>query len=370
MHQNIPKTDWDPKSGMPRRLERNRDIRTYLEAMRSRAHAAFMELARTHEYVLPEMVAAAMFGRDEEGEVRTLLEVWDEHNDEVAQRVGKDVSKYLLQKHVTLRNYFQTYLRQRYKLTDLPLKLLKPKHVEEFHAYLLHDIGNAHNTALRQMLLMKKITIRALKARWMSQDPFEGLKFTFKKHDPLYLTDFELAALEQAKFKHNRHKKVRDWFLFSCYTGMAYSDVRQLRRSHLVMQNGVWWLRKPREKTGVKAQVPVLASAMEIILRHADIQELPPQQPLFTMMSNQKTNAYLKEIAEICGIPKALTFHAARHTFATTVTLQNGVSIETVSSMLGHSSIRMTEHYARIVDSKVATEMAAMATRTNQSLAS
>ena len=370
MHQNIPKTDWDPKSGMPRRLERNRDIRTYLEAMRSRAHAAFMELARTHEYVLPEMVAAAMFGRDEEGEVRTLLEVWDEHNDEVAQRVGKDVSKYLLQKHVTLRNYFQTYLRQRHKLTDLPLKLLKPKHVEEFHAYLLHDIGNAHNTALRQMLLMKKITIRALKARWMSQDPFEGLKFTFKKHDPLYLTDFELASLEQAKFKHNRHKKVRDWFLFSCYTGMAYSDVRQLRRSHLVMQNGVWWLRKPREKTGVKAQVPVLASAMEIILRHADIQELPPQQPLFTMMSNQKTNAYLKEIAEICGIPKALTFHAARHTFATTVTLQNGVSIETVSSMLGHSSIRMTEHYARIVDSKVATEMAAMATRTNQSLAS
>ena len=370
MHQNIPMSEWDAKSGMPKRKLANTEITLYLETMRTRAFEAFMELTRQGEVIEPARVKALMFGRDPEGERKTLLGIWDEHNAELGRRVGKGVSATLHQKHRYLRNGFEDFLMLNYRVNDLALHRVSYEHIRGFQQYMLSVRGNSNNTVFRNMLLLKKIILIALNSEWMKKNPFDKFKMKLEPIDPVYLTDLELATLEQAKMPSERLEKVRDWFLFSCYTGMAYSDVKQVKRIHLVHQSGVWWIRKPRQKTGRKAQIPLLTNAMAIIKKYADIDDMHPMAHLFPMTTNQKLNAYLKEISELCGFEKPLTYHAARHTFATTVTLQHGVSIEAVSRMLGHANIGMTQHYARIVDSKLAQEMAALAMRTNRSLAS
>lgn len=203
----------------------------------------------------------------------------------------------------------------------------------------------------------------------MKIDPFDDFVMRKKPTEPVYLTDAELESLERIHFEIPRLNQVRDWFLFSCYTGLAYADVKQLQRGHLEYISGLWWVRKPRQKTKMKAQIPLLESAMRIIQRNLDLDRALVDAPVFKIISNTKLNGYLHEIGASCRISKKLTFHVARHTFATTVTLQNGVSIEAVSRMLGHSNIQSTQHFARIVDAKIASEMTEMAQRTNLRLA-
>ena len=192
------------------------------------------------------------------------------------------------------------------------------------------------------------------------KNPISTLKYHVQEVDKIFLTETELDSIMRKAFVSDRLTHVRDVFAFCCFTGLAFVDVKQLRREDLaVTSNGEIVIRKQRHKSGVFYNVPLLPIAKQILDKYKDV-PLPNAIP-----TNQKMNAYLKEIADVCGITKTLTTHCARQTFATTVTLANNVSIESVSKMLGHKSIRMTQHYAKVLEKTVVREMGELAGKLN-----
>ena len=172
------------------------------------------------------------------------------------------------------------------------------------------------------------------------------------------LTEHELGILQNKSFSIERLKLVKDIFIFSCYTGLAYVDVQKLKRSEInIGVDGEKWIFTKRQKTDSSSRIPLLPAALEILENYQEHPQCKFQDKVLPVLSNQKMNSYLKEIADVCGIQKNLTYHIARHTFATTVTLSNGVPIETVSKMLGHRNLKTTQHYAKILDKKISEDM-------------
>jgi site-specific recombinase XerD len=193
---------------------------------------------------------------------------------------------------------------------------------------------------------------------WLTKDPFANFKMTLREVERIALTETELQTLAVQQFPTDRLRVVRDIFLFSCYTGLAYADVKKLKRSEIIIGvDGEQWLVSRRQKTDISARIPLLPAALTIISKYKDHPQCQDKDQVLPILSNQKMNAYLKEIADACGIQKTLTYHIARHTFATTVTLTKGVPIETVSKMLGHRNLRTTQHYAKILDKKIGDDM-------------
>ena len=204
----------------------------------------------------------------------------------------------------------------------------------------------------------KKIIRVALANEWIIKDPFSKIKLTFKKVEKFFLTEEELKTIIDKKFHIERLQHVKDIFIFGCFTGLAYVDIKKLTPENLVVgPDGKKWINTMRTKTGSKSNIPLLPITEGIIEKYHDDPYCVIHNVLLPVLSNQKLNSYLKEIADICGINKTLTTHIARHTFATTVTLNNDIPIETVSKMLGHSSIKMTQTYARLLDKKVGQDM-------------
>ena len=202
----------------------------------------------------------------------------------------------------------------------------------------------------------------AVKLEWLEKNPFHAYQLKFDKVERDYLTKQELANLETKTFAIQRLQSVKDMFIFSCYTGLAYIDVFNLAPSNIVeISEGEFWIKTTRQKTNTAVTVPLLPKAMAIIEKYSDNPQSVADGKVLPVISNQKLKGYLKEITDICGITKPLTFHIARHTFATTVTLGNGIPIESVSRMLGHTDIRTTQIYAKIMDTKVSADMAKLA---------
>jgi integrase len=197
-----------------------------------------------------------------------------------------------------------------------------------------------------------------MKRGLLTTDPFLGFKSRRNEVIPVALTNQELAKITNKKFDIERLDHVRDIFIFSCYTGLAYIDAYKLRKTDIVIgiDNGMW-ITTTRQKTNSSTRLPLLPPAVAILTKYQDHPKCISKGTVLPVLTNQKMNSYLKEIADLCGLRKKLTFHIARHTFATTVTLTNGVPIETVSKMLGHKSLKQTQHYAKIVDLKISEDM-------------
>jgi site-specific recombinase XerD len=193
---------------------------------------------------------------------------------------------------------------------------------------------------------------------WLNKDPFSNYKAKVKDVVRVYLTEEEIQTIINKDFKIERVAMVRDIFVFSCFTGLAYIDVKQLTKNNISLGiDGDKWIFKNRQKTDTTSKIPLLPMAQEIINKYENHPVCINEDRLLPILSNQKMNAYLKEIADLCEINKDLTFHIARHTFATTITLSNGVPLETVSKMLGHTSLKTTQHYAKILDKKISEDM-------------
>lgn len=215
-----------------------------------------------------------------------------------------------------------------------------------------------HNSTIKYLTNFRKVINRCVRNGWLPKDPFANFKMTLREVERIALTETELQTLIAQTFPTDRLRVVRDIFLFSCYTGLAYADVKKLKRSELIIGvDGEQWLVSRRQKTDISARIPLLPAALTIISKYKDHTHCQEKDLVLPILSNQKMNAYLKEIADACGIYKTLTYHIARHTFATTVTLTNGVPIETVSKMLGHRNLRTTQHYAKILDKKIGEDM-------------
>lgn len=205
---------------------------------------------------------------------------------------------------------------------------------------------------------MKKIIRIAFANDWISKDPFYNRKIGIKPVNREYLSEEDIQNIVKKELHTPRLDQVKDIFIFSCFTGLAYTDVKKLSKSDIVIGiDGEYWIKIKRTKTDTRSNIPILPTAEAIIEKYSKHVDVINSDKVLPVLSNQKMNAYLKEIADLCGISKNLTFHLARHTFATTVTLTNGVPIESVSKMLGHKSLRTTQHYAKILDRRVSDDM-------------
>jgi site-specific recombinase XerD len=250
------------------------------------------------------------------------------------------------------------FLQWKYQITDINIRELNFEFINDFEFYLKSQKKIDVNTNAKYIKNVKKIVNECVAKNWLDKDPFMGYKIKTKHTEREFLNEFELKDIEEKEFVIERLNHVRDIFLFSCYTGLAYIDIFNLTKENISIGiDGEKWIFTHRQKTETASRIPLLSSALVILDKYAKHPKAINENKLLPVPSNQKVNAYLKEIGDCCGIKKELTFHIARHTFATTITLNNGVSLESVSKMLGHKKFQTTQIYAKILDKKVSDDM-------------
>lgn len=345
------------------------DLNTYIEEARIKLYQIFCELEQQNRPVTAHLLQELFFGQEKPEEVRTLLGTMQEHNDQCRALVGTDYAMITVRRYESCRRYLAELIRQRYGKEDLPLAEVNGELVRAFAFYLKTEKGCQQNTVIRYMKCLKKITNLARANDWMAKDPFLGIRFHEKEVVREFLTMDELQTIYRKEFPLERLTLVRDVFIFAAFTGLAFIDVQQLAPEHIVRDNnGNLWIRKPRQKTKNMCNIPLLDIPQEILRKYADHPTCRKKGVLLPVPCNQKMNSYLKEIADICMIRKNLTTHAARHSYATSVCLANGVSLENVAKMLGHSNIKMTQHYARVLDSSILRDMNQVQTALSSSM--
>lgn len=359
IRKSIDPALWSQAKEMARGKSRRAcDLNTYIEEARIRLYQIFCELEQQNRPITAHLLQELFFGQEKPEEVRTLLGTMQEHNDQCQALVGTDYALVTVRRYESCRRYLAELIRQRYGKEDLPLVEVNGELVRAFAFYLKTEKGCQQNTVIRYMKCLKKITNLARANDWMAKDPFLGIRFHEKEVVREFLTMDELQTIYRKEFPLERLTLVRDVFIFAAFTGLAFIDVQQLAPEHIARDNnGNLWIRKPRQKTKNMCNIPLLDIPQEILRKYADHPTCRKKGVLLPVPCNQKMNSYLKEIADICMIRKNLTTHCARHSYATSVCLANGVSLENVAKMLGHSNIKMTQHYARVLDSSILRDM-------------
>ncbi len=324
-----------------------------LREIRMELNFHYKELKQQGVYFTVEKIRDAYLGV--KSKVQMLLTVFREHNAELRLRIGKDITAKGVQKYERTCTRLGEFMKHQYNIDDIPLKKVDYNFIYSFETYLTTIWDYNVNTTAKYLQRFKHIVVLAKNNGWILSDPFLNFKIRFKKVDRGYLTEDELIIIMEKRFAIKRLEQVRDIFVFSCFTGLAYVDMKNLNRRDIQKSfDGKLWIMKKRQKTDVQSRILLLDVPKQILEKYKGI---PNGNSLLPAISNQRLNSYLKEIADVCGIEKNLTFHLARHTFATTVTLAKGVPIETVSKMLGHTSIKTTQIYARITDQKISNDM-------------
>lgn len=306
-----------------------------------------------------ERIKSEFLGKKDE--IDTLMQLFEKHNTDISKQVGISVSKATLQKYNVCKRHFSDFLDKQYKRNDLKLTELTYLIIREFDLYLRTVVGQNSNTATKTMKTFKTITLLGQKMGVLLHDPFMNHRFHLEPVNRGFLTDEEILLIANKEIGIPRLELVRDIFIFSCFTGLAYIDVSNLTSDHIVTLGDKQWIMTQRQKTSVETNILLLDIPKAIIDKYCDNPAYPKREnKLFPILSNQKMNAYLKEIADLCGIKKNLTFHLARHTFAT-MSLSKGVPMESVSKMLGHTNIKTTQIYARITNKKIEHDMEELA---------
>jgi site-specific recombinase XerD len=292
---------------------------------------------------------------------KMLVPIFEEHNSQVKQLIDHEYSFATWKRYNTSLRHTRNFLKEKYGVLDIAIKKLDYKFITDYEFWLKVTRKCNHNSAIKYLSNFRKVVNICVQNGWLEKDPFAGFKMAKKQVERQFLTAEEIKSIHDKHFSMERLAQVRDIFLFCCYTRLAYVDIQKLTRDEIVTGvDGEKWIFTHREKTESVSKIPLLQPALEILERYKGNQECIIKNKVLPVPTNQKMNAYLKEIADVCGIKKYLTTHLARHTFATTVTLTNGVPMETVSKMLGHRNLRTTQHYAKILDMKVAEDMKAL----------
>ncbi|MAW30805.1 MAG: hypothetical protein CMD15_02730 [Flavobacteriales bacterium] len=286
--------------------------------------------------------------------MNSIINVFKQHNENMKSLIGIQYSYGSYKNYITTIKHLKNYIKKIYNANDISLTQINYNFIYNFSQFILLNTECTHNGMMKHIQRFKKITNFCIKNNYITKDPFIGFKISFKKTNRVYINKDELYILKNIKLNSSLNK-VRDIFLFACYTGLSYIDLYNLNIKNIQKGNdGLKWIYIKRHKTDIPSNVPILPYALYIL----DIyKKHKTTNRIFPMISNQKTNKALKEIARLCNFNKKLTFHSARHTFATTITLTNGVPIETVSKMLGHNNIKTTQIYAQVLDSKTSSDM-------------
>lgn len=331
------------------------EINRYISSIKNRILKIHQKLVEKKKPITAIILRDKYLGKDDLRKM--LLQIFQEHNDQVNSLIGQDFSAGTAERYRTAKKHIQEYIQLNYSCDDIPVKEVDHKFITGLEYYLKTERKCSHNTAIKYIANFKKIIRIAYANDWIKKDPFTNWKVRLKNVEREFLTEEEIQNLMNTEFHALRLEHVRDIFVFCCFTGLAYVDVKKLTENDIVLGiDGEKWIKTQRTKTKTKSNIPLLPIAKMILEKHQDSVELNKGR-LLPVLTNQKMNAYLKEIGDISGVKKNLTTHMARHTFATTVTLTNGVSLESVSKMLGHKSLRTTQHYAKILDRKVSNDM-------------
>lgn len=289
---------------------------------------------------------------------RMLIPIFEDHNNKIKELIGIEYAVGTLERYRTSLKHTIDFLEWKYKVSDIDIKEINHAFVTDYEFYLRTVRKCANNTAVKYIKNFSKIIKLCIANDWLDKNPFANYKSKVKEIERVYLSEDDIQNLMIKDFRNERLSLVRDIFLFSCFTGLAYIDVKNLTESHISIGiDGDKWIFTHRQKTESASKIPILPVTQMIIDKYMGHPQSVNSEKLLPILSNQKMNAYLKEIAAVCLIDKELTFHIARHTFATTVTLTNGVPIESVSKMLGHKNLRTTQHYAKVLDRKVSDDM-------------
>lgn len=354
----IHPSKWDQKTmKIKGSTEEARSINNYLESIKNKLTQTQVILEYQSVNITLDNFMNAYQGKSSKRE-RTLIPIFQDHNKKLKALIGIDYSEGTYERYETSLKHTQNYIKYQYGTDDIAIDKIDHAFVTGYDFYLRTEKDCSNNTTVKYIKNFKKIIRICLANGWLTQDPCLNYKVKLQEVERNVLTQEELETITEKKITIERLDAVRDIFLFSCFTGLAYIDVKQLTPDNIIKGiDGQLWIDTKRQKTNTPSRIPLLSTALDIIQKYHDHPKCNNENTLLPVASNQKMNAYLKEIATICGIKKELTFHCARHTFATTVTLSNGVPIESVSKMLGHKSIRTTQHYAKITDSKVANDM-------------
>lgn len=363
--KSIPISHWNELKGVIKgRSDEARMVQKYLERFKSKIIQIFEELLLRNEILSAEKIKSHFLGNEKSDYF--LLETIDFHNENMQHSLAWGT----LKNYFTTRQYMEKYIKKVYKRSDIYLTELDYKFITGFERFMKQSVPLKPHQACNQNTIMKhiertrKVINMAIKYEWLDKDPFIAFKPSFVKKERESLTRQELQVIEAKTFSIPRLEFVKNLFVFSCYTGLAYIDTCNLTNKNIHVGNdGELWISTYREKSNIPIHIPLLPKAIEIIEKYKNDPAAQAAGKVFPPLSNQKLNTYLKEIADVCGITKPLTFHIARHTFATTITLLNGVPIETVSKLLGHTSIRTTQIYAKVLNEKISHDMRQLKSR-------
>ena len=343
-------------NALGRSVEANQ-INAPLESIKGKIHGDFHFLQGRDGDVTAEKLKNCFLGLDQQYE--TLLSLFDKHIADLKQRVPHDLSQSTFKRYLLTRRRIEQFMKEKYNYSDVSLKSIRLMFIEDFVLWLRNRYRLETNVLAKDVQLLKKIITMAHKSGIISAHPFSEYTIKKEQKDRGYLNKQELESILKKEIRSLRLEQIRDIFIFSCYTGLAYCDVANLTEDHIQPHiDSNLWIKFNRQKTGFKSDLPLLSIPKMIIDKYRGLQK---DGKLLPIPSNQKVNAYLKEIGEICGIKQPLTFHLARHTFATTVALANGISMEALSGMLGHNKISTTQIYGKITRDKIGKEMAGLA---------
>lgn len=332
------------------------EINRNLELIKNKIYTIQQHFERENRLYKASDLRDVYLGKDKTQKM--LLEIFEKHNDQVNSLIGREFAAGTAERYRTCLKHVTEFIKNEYKKNDIRVQDVDHKFITGFEYYLKTTRKCAHNSAIKYITNFKKIIRIAYANDWIDKDPFLHWKGKLKIVEREFLNEEEIQKIIDKDFRIPRLDQVRDIFIFCCFTGLAYADVKKLTNDNLI--TGVdreQWIETRRSKTDTRSNIPILPIAKNIIDKYKDDPTLEERNLVLPVLSNQKMNAYIKEIADVCDIKKNLTFHLARHTFATTVTLTNGVPIESVSKMLGHTNLKTTQHYAKILDMKVGNDM-------------
>jgi len=355
----VSRSDWDVGKGRFKgNSEEAKKLNRYLQQVYTRYMDCYRRLETEHRLITAESLKSVFLG--EEPRQQTIMSLCAYHQEYCRTTLAHGT----LKNYLTTEKYLKEYLHNKFRLSDLALAEINYAFIADFELFLRrHQPVDHHkrlstNGVMKHLERLRKLISLAYRMEWMTHEPFRNYKLKFTKVDVGFLTASELASIEAHRFRSERLTWVRDLFVFCCYTGLAFADVMALSPSNIVADHqGQQWIHIKRTKTGVQAKIPLLKIPSLLIDIYSNDPRSIYRNSIFPKISNQKYNCYLKEIAELCDISKTLTSHQARHTFGTTVTLANGISLSSVSKMLGHTKLATTQIYARAIEATVGKEM-------------
>jgi site-specific recombinase XerD len=348
---------WNSAAGkMKGTKESVKTFNNYLDTLRAQVDDAHSAMVKAEELITAESLKNRYLGKEDNG--KTLIEVFEDHNKKFQRLVGRETTKGTLSRYQISLTHTQRFLKWRYKLSDISVRKVDHQFITDYDFWLRSERNCGNNSAVKYIKNFKKIILICLHNGWIDRDPFVNYKGKIKYIHRACLEQGDLVAMEAKNFASSRLQQIRDIFLFSCYTGLAYADIKKLHRNDITDRyDGESWIMTNRRKTDVPTPIPLLPQAVELMRKYEGHPKCSNTGLVFPVPSNQKVNEYLKEIADLCEIKVELTFHIARHTFATTVTLANDVPIESVSVMMGHTNIKTTQLYAKVLNVKLSRDM-------------